>query len=81
MENDLRKDNIIIFISKENLHKRIIANIDNYHLLFKKGFKYPSKIGKLQFAQVLVDKSHDIQRVNTIFFNNLVKLATDGASI
>ena len=81
MENDSRKDNVVVLTSKESLDKRIMANADYYHLLWKKGHKHPIRVGRLQFARVLVDESHDIRGVNTTFFNNLVKLATDGASI
>ena len=80
-ENDLCKDNIVVLTSKKSLDKRIMANADYYHLLWKKGRKHPIRVGRLQFTRVLVDESHDIQGDNTTFFNNLVKLAIDGASI
>lgn len=81
IENVSRKDNVIVFTSEKSIEKRIIANADYYHLMWKKDCKYQIKIEKLQFAPVLIDESHDIWGVNTIFFNNLVKWATDGASI
>ena len=81
MENDLRKDNFVVFISKNCLDKRIMANADSYHLLWKKSCKHLIRVGRFLFAQVLVDESHDIWGVNITFFHNLVKLAIDGASI
>ena len=81
IENDLCKDNIVVFTSKESLDKRMIANADYYHLLWKKDRKHPIRVGKLQFVQVLVNESHDIRKINTTFFNNLVKLAIDRAFI
>ena len=33
IENDLHKDNIVVFTSENSLDKRIMANADYYHLI------------------------------------------------
>ena len=47
IENDLRKDNIVVLTNKKSLAKRIMANSDYYHLLWKKGCKHPIRVGRL----------------------------------
>ena len=42
IENDSRKNTIIVFTSKESLDKRIMANADYYHPLWKKDRKHPN---------------------------------------
>lgn len=81
IKNDWCKNNVIVFTMKKSLDKYIMANTDYYHLLQKKNCKYLIKVRRLKFVQVLIDESHDIRGVNTTFFNNFVKLATDKASI
>ena len=39
MENDSRKNNVVILTSKESLDKCMMASADYYHLLWKKGRK------------------------------------------
>lgn len=49
MENNLYKDDIIIFRSKKSLDKFIMANTDYHYLLQKKSCKYSTKIQRLKF--------------------------------
>lgn len=72
---------MVVLTSKESLDKRIMQ--DNMYNSFIEvpRRKYPRKVGRLQFARVLVDGAHDIRGVDTTFFSNIKKLAANGASV
>lgn len=80
-DDDYHKGNVVVLTSKESLDKRIMHQNTYYSYSQSPRQKFRDKVGRLQFARVLIDEAHDIRGVNTTFFNNLLRLAADGASI
>lgn len=79
--NDHRLYDIVVLTSTEVLNSSIMRKDTYYQYARKKpGQRSPKKIGRIQFARVLVDEAHDIKHVDTVL-KNLMTLAGDGASI
>ena len=80
--NDHFLDNVVVLTSEECFNSRIMRkNTYNQYAPKEPGQRRPRKIGRIQFARVLVDEAHNIQHVNSVLTKNLTKLAEDGASI